>query len=97
MVVRNDHILLMFNGYMSAKSDPDKLTELKNTVKIYEDELLSSITKTSNLISEGVNRPDFDEFIKEFIRSKTRDDEFVRKILSAYREYVKELERYTLR
>jgi hypothetical protein len=35
--------------------------------------------------------------INEFVRTNTRVLELVRKTLRAYREYVKELERYTLR
>jgi hypothetical protein len=53
--VRNDQILLMFIGRMSGKSDPYRLTELMNTVKVYEGELQSFLNSMEDYPRDKTN------------------------------------------
>ena len=82
----------MFIGCMSGRSDPYRLTELKNTVKVYEDELQNFLNSMEDLPRDRSSTD-----LVEYIRANTRALELLRKMTSAYRDYVKELERYVPR
>ena len=77
---------------MSGKSDPYRLTESKNTVKVYEGELQSFLNSMEDLPRDRSSTD-----LVEYIRANTRALELLRKMTSAYRDYVKELERYVPR
>ena len=81
----------VFIGCVSGKSDPYRLTESKNTVKVYEGELQSFLNSMEDFPRDKTNSE------LEYIRTNTRALELLRKMTSAYRDYVKELERYVPR
>jgi hypothetical protein len=70
-------------------SSPDELARLKSIVDTYEMETQDSMNRIRNIpLSETIRNPNltFDIFMREI--------ESIPKLLSAYRAYTKELERY---
>jgi hypothetical protein len=73
-------------------SSPDKLTELRNTVTVYENEYFSIATKIKAYSSEQRLKDP-----KSYIHDLDRGVEIMAKLQMGYRRYVDELEKFVPR
>lgn len=73
-------------------SSPDKLTELRNTVTVYENEYFSIATKIKAYSSEQRLKDP-----RSYIHDLDRGVEIMAKLQMGYRRYVDELEKFVPR
>jgi hypothetical protein len=73
-------------------SSPDKLTELRNTVTVYENEYFSIASKIKAYSSEQRLKDP-----KSYIHDLDRGVKIMAKLQMAYRRYVDELEKFVPR